>query len=143
MPGRAHHEGLYELAAAEQRVAAAAAGSFAEASFNLLDIAEKKLYRQAGHTSFSGYVKCSSAVLGFGLRQARGLLAGARFMRSLPANIPRPSCERQMRPLVGCHFDVQLRAWIMALERAGGPGSSRVSGRLVLECLKEVRGPFP
>ncbi|EFJ47950.1 hypothetical protein VOLCADRAFT_91459 [Volvox carteri f. nagariensis] len=108
------------LASAERRVARAAPAYFAEASLAMLEIAEGKLYSFAGHASFQDYIRKSSAVLGFGLRQARNLIAAARVIRNLPADVARPSNERQVRPLVGCHPDVQLKVWVLALERADG-----------------------
>ncbi|GIM16161.1 hypothetical protein Vretimale_18811 [Volvox reticuliferus] len=138
--GVAGQSGCNALAAAEQRVAMAAAGFFVEAGLALLDIAEGRLYRLAGYLSFADYVESSSSVLGFGLRQARNLIAAARFVRNFPPDVAPPSCERQVRPLVGFHTDLQIRAWALALERAGGVGSMRVSGRLVEECLREVKG---
>ncbi|GIL83672.1 hypothetical protein Vretimale_10361 [Volvox reticuliferus] len=140
LAGVAGQSGCNALAAAEQRVAMAAAGFFVEASLALLDIAEGRLYRLAGYLSFADYVESASSVLGFGLRQARNLIAAARFVRNLPPDVAPPSCERQVRPLVGFHTDLQIRAWALALERAGGVGSMRVSGRLVEECLREVKG---
>ncbi|EFJ48146.1 hypothetical protein VOLCADRAFT_104840 [Volvox carteri f. nagariensis] len=128
------------LASAERRVPMAALGFFAEASLALLDIAEGKLYSFAGHASFKAYIRRSLAVLGFGLHQARNLIAAARVIRNLPAGVARPSNQMQVRPFVGCHPDVQLKAWVLALGRAGGLESARVSGRLVRECLREVKG---
>ena len=128
------------LVTAERRVAMAATGFFAEASLALLDIFERRLYRLKRHTSIAAYVTASTGVLGVGLRQARSLIAAARFVRRIPAGIARPSCERQVRPLAGCPSDVQLRTWAMALERASATGIMRVSGVLVHECLREVQG---
>jgi hypothetical protein len=89
-------------------------------SLALPDIAERMLDRLAGYSGFADFIGGSSTVLGFGLCQARGLIAAARFMRDFPCDVARPSRERQMRPLVGCHPDVQLKA--LALERRRGWG---------------------
>ncbi len=127
------------LAQAEGRIALGAAGFFASACCALLDIHDLQLYRQAGHASFAVYIRATTH-LGFELRQARNWVAAARFLRGLPANVPLPTCERQVRPLAGLDRDAAVRSWLRALQRASTSGSGRVSARIVAECVRETVG---
>ena len=132
----ANHDRPLSLKDAEECVAMAASGFFAEASCALLDIAEGKLYMAANFTSFYAYVR-GTPCLGFGYKQALAWVAAARFIRSLPPGVPRPHYERQVRPLVRCDAGIARMAWDLAVRR-GAEGSVRVTGRLVAECLAEL-----
>ena len=129
----ANHALALSLKDAEECVARAASGFFAEASCALLDIAEGKLYMAANFTSFYAYVR-GTPLLGFGYKLACMWVAAARFIRSLPPGVLHPHYERQVRPLVRCDPGIARAAWELALQR----GSVRVSGRMVAECLAEV-----
>ncbi len=73
-------------------------GFFVAASCALLDIAEHKLFKEAGFSSFKQNA-LGARRLGLGLGQARRWVRAARVMRAIPAGVPWPRCERQVRPL--------------------------------------------
>lgn len=120
-------------------MARAAAGYFVEACLALLDIVDRKLYKEAGYHTFDQYVNSTTA-LGFGRRRAYAWVAAARVIRLLPNGLPRPINERQVRPLVSCDRTVAVQAWSLALSRASEAGDRHASGALVAKCVAEVQG---
>lgn len=76
----------------------------------LLDIVDGRLYEQVGCRSFREYVEESGRVQ-IGMRHATALVGAARVLRSLPEGVPWPTCERQVRPLLGCDRGVAERVW--------------------------------
>ena len=70
-------------------------------------------------------------------RRALQLVSAGRFMALLPEGAVHPSCERQVRPLLGLPQEVALRIWALAARRTGGTVPSE---RIVRECAAELAG---
>ncbi|KXZ55353.1 hypothetical protein GPECTOR_3g483 [Gonium pectorale] len=131
-------EPLATLEAQEQMIKNVSVAHFMQEAEALLLISEQRLFEAAGFSSFSEYIQ-KSGRLRIQLRQARHLVAAARFMRSLPPDVPRPRNERQVRPLTGQPAGVALAAWRLALARAEANGEG-VCNRITAQCVAEVLG---
>ncbi len=122
-----------QLQLQEDRVATSSKCHFLVTAEALLAISEQGLYRAAGFASFSDYVAVSGRVH-VKWRQARHLVAAARFCRLLQPADTRPCSERQVRCLAGQPKSVALAAWRMAVDRAAS-SNGRVCGSVVKQCL--------
>ncbi|KAG2426493.1 hypothetical protein HXX76_011722 [Chlamydomonas incerta] len=76
----------------------------------LVTINDRKLYKDAGCTSFTQYIE-QKGDFGFGPRQALRLLAATRLVRNFPPSIALPSSERQVRALVGLEQSEAIKVW--------------------------------
>ncbi|KAG2452376.1 hypothetical protein HYH02_002622 [Chlamydomonas schloesseri] len=79
----------------------------------LVTINDRKLYKDAGCTSFTQYIE-QKGDFGFGPRQALRLLAATRLVRNFPPSICLPSSERQVRALVGLEQAEAIKVWTKA-----------------------------
>jgi hypothetical protein len=62
---------------------------------SLININDKKLYKNAGAQSFTQYIERKQD-FGFGPRQALRLLAATRLVRAFPPSVALPTSERQV-----------------------------------------------
>jgi hypothetical protein len=109
--------------------------SFVETGRALARIRDRKLYR-AQYDTFEGY--CRAKWL-YGRSHTYRLIAAAELLRNLSpiGDIPVPSHEAQVRPLIGVPPEQAQAAWRKALAKANG---KTVTAKLVRQAVIEVMG---
>jgi hypothetical protein len=110
--------------------------SFIETGRALAQIRDRKLYR-AQYDTFEAYCR---AKWQYGKSHTCRLIGAAELLTHLSpiVDMPTPSHEAQVRPLIGVPVDQAQSAWKKALAKANGKA---VTAKLVKEALVEVLGP--
>lgn len=121
--------------------------SFYQAGMALRELRDKRLFRST-HKSFEEYAK---AILGFTRIRLYQLMGAARVYENIRRNVNAPltslpTTEYQCRPLVKLSEKEQIKAWQIALERAGEKTPTSVAVRqavLEIEQRAAKKKPIP
>jgi hypothetical protein len=109
--------------------------TFVEVGRALTRIRDSKLYRER-HATFEAYCRVRWH---YAKSQAYRLIGAAQVVACLSpiGDIPKPSHEAQVRPLIGLKPEQAVAAWKKAVEKAAGRG---VTARLVKRVVEEHLG---
>jgi hypothetical protein len=115
-----------------EQVIDAKLGDFFEVGSALMEIRGRELYRET-HRTFNRHCH---ARWGFGRSYADRLISSAERVRLLPADVPKPANEFQIRPFLKLEPDKFPAKWEEIVQRAQ-PG--RVTAKAVKEALGFTR----
>ena len=107
----------HNLKELEEVVRKGVAGAFEAGAWSLLEIRDKRLYRET-HATFADYCRAQ-----FNVERSHGnrIMKAAQVLANLSpiGDIPMPNLESQVRPLVRLPVDQQIRAWKHAVNCSG------------------------
>jgi hypothetical protein len=128
------HQERRQLADCEHRIASGLQ-IFLEVGVALLVVHDNELYRESYRT-FEDYCRERWEI---GRAYAYRLIGAAEFTRRLSPmdDIPKPTCERHIRPLLKLPLDLASKAWRRAVNRSAG---KPVTGRDVTQAIEEILG---
>lgn len=138
-------EETYTLTDVEQRsleqleaVVHAGQQTFIEVGKALAEIRDKRLYKQT-HSTFESY--CNDK-WGWGRNYVNKFISAAETTKSLGTTVPKPTSERQVRPLSKLETDDEkYEAWTKAHEIAEEEDVP-VTGKLVEFVVSEIQKPI-
>lgn len=125
------------LAACESVIRAGLA-NFVEVGNALLEIRDGKLYRET-HSTFEAYCKERWSMA---RNYANKMIAASQVVASLGTTVPKPTSERQVRPLAHLPPEEQNRVWEKALEIGGGKPTAKDVEKAVVEVVPDDRSEF-
>jgi hypothetical protein len=99
--------------------------TFIEVGDALMEIRDQKLYR-FGHDTFEAYCMDKWGWTRRRANQLIGAAAVAHNLEKMGTTVPKPTSERQMRPLVGLKEEQQRESWAEATTGDSNPTAQRV-----------------
>jgi len=113
--------------------------SYLEVGFALLEIRERKLYKQLGYKNFESYcIDRWKIKRAYANRQilASKVVSNLKQATIVTKNLPQN--ESQVRPIANLDVDLQRTIWTEAIEVAGGTPTAKVVKEVKTKLMKEI-----
>lgn len=121
-----------------ERIIAAGLQTFVEVGEALMEIRERRQYRDAGYSDFDAYCRQR---WGMSRRRSSQLIGAAETVGDLGTTVPTPDNERQVRPLTRLPTPEAKRdAWTGAVDKAKAEGRDVPVARDVEDMVRKALG---